>query len=59
MSNAPSAKSLAPVVKALAPLRRVIKPKFYGIEHVPKGGAGGQPQLVRGVRHDVVDCGVD
>ena len=36
---APSAKSLAPVVKALAPLRRVIKPKLYGIEHVPKGGA--------------------
>jgi 1-acyl-sn-glycerol-3-phosphate acyltransferase len=36
---APSAKSLAPVVKALAPWRRVIKPKFYGIEHVPKGGA--------------------
>lgn len=36
---APSAKSLAPVVKALTPLRRVIKPKVYGIEHVPKGGA--------------------
>jgi 1-acyl-sn-glycerol-3-phosphate acyltransferase len=36
---APSAKSLAPLVKALAPLRRVIKPKVYGIEHVPKGGA--------------------
>ena len=36
---APSAKSLAPVVKALAPLRRVIKPKLYGIEHVPQGGA--------------------
>ena len=36
---APSAKSLAPVVKALAPVRRIIKPKFYGIEHVPKGGA--------------------
>jgi len=36
---APSAKSLAPVVKALAPVRRIIKPKFYGIEHVPQGGA--------------------
>ena len=36
---APSAKSLAPVVKALAPLRRSVKHKFYGIEHVPKGGA--------------------
>jgi 1-acyl-sn-glycerol-3-phosphate acyltransferase len=36
---APSAKSLAPFVKALAPVRRLIKPKFYGIEHVPKGGA--------------------
>ena len=36
---APSAESLAPVVKALTPLRRVIKPKVYGIEHVPKGGA--------------------
>jgi 1-acyl-sn-glycerol-3-phosphate acyltransferase len=36
---APSAKSFAPVVKALAPLRRVIKPKVYGIEHVPKRGA--------------------
>lgn len=36
---APSAASLAPVVTALAPLRRVIKPKFYGIENVPKGGA--------------------
>jgi 1-acyl-sn-glycerol-3-phosphate acyltransferase len=36
---APSAKSLAPVVKALAPVRRVIKPKFYGFDHVPKGGA--------------------
>jgi len=36
---APSAKSLAPVVKALAPVRRIIKPKFYGFEHVPKGGA--------------------
>jgi hypothetical protein len=34
-----SAKSLVPVVKALAPLRRIVKPKFYGIEHVPKGGA--------------------
>lgn len=37
--DAPSAKSFAPVVKALAPLRRVIKPKVYGIEHVPKRGA--------------------
>jgi 1-acyl-sn-glycerol-3-phosphate acyltransferase len=36
---APSAKSLAPVVKALAPVRRIAKPKLYGIEHVPKGGA--------------------
>jgi 1-acyl-sn-glycerol-3-phosphate acyltransferase len=36
---APSPESLTPVVAALAPLRRVIKPKFYGIEHVPKGGA--------------------
>jgi 1-acyl-sn-glycerol-3-phosphate acyltransferase len=36
---APSAKSFAPVVKALAPLRRVIKPKVYGIENVPKRGA--------------------
>jgi len=36
---APSAKSLAPVVKALAPVRRIIKPKFHGIEHVPSGGA--------------------
>lgn len=36
---APSPESLAPVVAALAPLRRVIKPKFYGIKHVPKGGA--------------------
>jgi 1-acyl-sn-glycerol-3-phosphate acyltransferase len=36
---APSAKSMVPVVKALAPLRRIVKPKFYGIEHVPKGGA--------------------
>jgi 1-acyl-sn-glycerol-3-phosphate acyltransferase len=36
---APSAKSFAPVVKALAPARRIIKPKFYGVEHVPKGGA--------------------
>jgi 1-acyl-sn-glycerol-3-phosphate acyltransferase len=36
---APSAKSLAPVVKALAPVRRIAKPKFYGIEHVPTGGA--------------------
>ena len=36
---APSAKSLAPVVKALAPVRRIAKPKVYGIEHVPKGGA--------------------
>jgi len=35
----PSAKSLAPAVKALAPLRRVIKPKVYGIENVPKRGA--------------------
>lgn len=39
MPPGPSAKSLAPVVKALAPLRRVAKPKVYGIEHVPKGGA--------------------
>ena len=39
MPPAPSAKSFAPVVKALAPLRRVIKPKVYGIEHVPKRGA--------------------
>ncbi len=30
---------MVPVVKALAPLRRIVKPKFYGIEHVPKGGA--------------------
>jgi 1-acyl-sn-glycerol-3-phosphate acyltransferase len=37
--EAPSAKSFAPVVKVLAPLRRIAKPKFYGIEHVPKGGA--------------------
>jgi 1-acyl-sn-glycerol-3-phosphate acyltransferase len=36
---APSAKSLAPVVKALAPMRRIVQPKVYGIEHVPKGGA--------------------
>jgi 1-acyl-sn-glycerol-3-phosphate acyltransferase len=36
---APSAKSLAPVVNALAPVRRIIRPKFYGIEHVPEGGA--------------------
>ena len=36
---APAAKSFAPVVKALAPLRRVIKPKVYGIENVPKRGA--------------------
>lgn len=36
---APSAKSLAPVVKALAPVRRIVKPKVYGIEHVPKAGA--------------------
>jgi len=36
---APSAKSLAPAVKALAPLRRVINPKVYGIENVPKRGA--------------------
>jgi 1-acyl-sn-glycerol-3-phosphate acyltransferase len=36
---APSAKSFAPVVKALAPLRRVIKPKVYGIDRVPKRGA--------------------
>ena len=36
---APSAKSFAPVVKALAPVRRIVKPKVYGIEHVPKGGA--------------------
>ena len=36
---APSAKSLTPVVKALTPLRRLIKPKVYGIENVPKGGA--------------------
>ena len=34
-----SAKSLAPAYKVLAPLRRIVKPKFYGIEHVPKGGA--------------------
>lgn len=39
MPPAPSADSLAPVVKALAPLRRVIQPKVYGIEHVPKRGA--------------------
>ena len=39
MPPAPSAKSFAPVVKALAPLRLVIKPKVYGIEHVPKRGA--------------------
>lgn len=30
---------MAPMVKALAPLRQLIKPKFYGIEHVPPGGA--------------------
>jgi 1-acyl-sn-glycerol-3-phosphate acyltransferase len=36
---APSAKSLVPGAKALAPLRRIVKPKLYGIEHVPKGGA--------------------
>lgn len=39
VSAAPSAKSLAPGAKALAPLRRIVKPKLYGIEHVPKGGA--------------------
>lgn len=39
MPEAPSARSLAPVVKALAPVRRIIKPKFYGIDNVPKGGA--------------------
>jgi 1-acyl-sn-glycerol-3-phosphate acyltransferase len=39
LPSAPSAKSFAPVVKALAPVRRIIKPKFYGIEHVPKRGA--------------------
>lgn len=37
--SAPSAKTLLPVTKALAPLRRIVKPKVYGIEHVPKGGA--------------------
>ena len=35
----PSAKSLAPAVKALEPLSRVINPKLYGIENVPKRGA--------------------
>jgi 1-acyl-sn-glycerol-3-phosphate acyltransferase len=32
----PSADAMAPIVKVLAPLRRLIKPKFYGIEHVPE-----------------------
>lgn len=36
---APSAKSLVLGAKAFAPLRRIVKPKFYGIEHVPEGGA--------------------
>lgn len=35
----PSAQAMAPVVKLMAPFRRVIKPKFYGIEHVPESGA--------------------
>jgi 1-acyl-sn-glycerol-3-phosphate acyltransferase len=30
---------MAPIVKVLAPLRRLIKPTFYGIEHVPERGA--------------------
>jgi 1-acyl-sn-glycerol-3-phosphate acyltransferase len=34
-----STNAIAPIVKLLAPLRRLIKPKFYGIEHVPKRGA--------------------
>ena len=32
----PSTDAMAPIVKVLAPLRRLIKPKFYGIEHVPE-----------------------
>src|SRR5271169_6584833 len=32
----PSAEALAPMAKVLAPLRQLIKPKFYGLEHVPK-----------------------
>jgi 1-acyl-sn-glycerol-3-phosphate acyltransferase len=32
----PSADAMAPIVKVLAPVRRLIKPKFYGIEHVPE-----------------------
>lgn len=32
----PSADAMASLIKVLAPLRRLIKPKFYGIEHVPE-----------------------
>lgn len=35
----PSAQAMKPIVKLMAPLRRVIQPKFYGIEHVPEHGA--------------------
>lgn len=35
----PSPDDLAPIVTTLAPLRRLIKPKFYGIEQVPERGA--------------------
>ena len=35
----PTADAMAPMVKMLAPLRQLIKPKFYGIEKVPPGGA--------------------
>src|SRR5271170_889744 len=39
ISERPSAGAMAPIVKVLAPLRQLIKPKFYGIEHVPERGA--------------------
>jgi 1-acyl-sn-glycerol-3-phosphate acyltransferase len=32
----PSVDAIAPIVKVLGPVRHLIKPKFYGIEHVPE-----------------------
>jgi 1-acyl-sn-glycerol-3-phosphate acyltransferase len=35
----PSTDALESMAKVIAPLRQLIKPKFYGIEHVPERGA--------------------